>query len=354
MQKGLKLILDIYCMTTNSNTILQLSDIEYCCIKCKYNTVRKSSYDKHLLTSKHKLATNCNTILQNTNIEYCCEKCNYNTIIKNRYDTHLLTAKHKLANKVAITLKCENCDKLYNNRSGLWRHKKKCTQSINKDELILSLIKQNAVLIQESSEQTKKNTELQSQILELIKNGTNNATNNTTNNTTNNNNNNTFNLNFFLNETCKNAMNLEDFINSIKWQVSELEMVGRLGYVKGVSKFIIDKFNLMAENKRPIHCTDAKREVLYVKDDDKWEKEQEDYPKLHRAIKKVSRQELIFPLLQEYRNLNPEHNVCDSDVSTQYNRIITEVLCGGISDESDADKKKSIIKNISKEVTIKK
>jgi hypothetical protein len=112
--------------------------------------------------------------------------------------------------------------------------------------------------------------------------------------------------------------------------------------------------NLLSEDKRPIHCTDVKREVLYVKDDNKWEKEHEDRPKLHRAVKRVSRKELILPLLEEFRNLNPEYNVCDSEISTQYNRIITEALCGGISDESDSDKEELIIKNISKEVTIDK
>ena len=290
------------------------------------------------------MTTKDNEIKQISSTQYSCEKCNFNTVRKNNYETHLLTAKHakttnnnEIKQTLSTTYSCDNCNKSHNDRAGLWRHKKKCVPqtsgSIDKDELIMTLVKQNAELIKET-------TEVKTMMVEVIKNGT-HITNNT-------NNNNTFNLNFFLNETCKDAMNLEDFIKSIKWQISDLEMVHGLGFAKGVSKLIIDKLNLLGEDKRPIHCTDVKREVMYVRDSDKWEKEQEGNPTMRHAVKKISHHNLVVPVLQEYRTLNPPNKVSESD-STKYSEIITAVICG-----VDAENEDIIIRNISKEVAIKK
>ena len=261
--------------------------------------------------------------------KFRCIMCHYDTSNKKDYNKHLLTQKHKNTANTSINpaFQC-NCGKVYKHRQSLFNHKQKCSKkAIDKDELILTLTKQTA--------------ELQTQVIELCKNGITHTTNNNTN---------TFNLNFFLNDTCKDAMNLEDFINSLVWQIADLKMVGELGYVKGVSKLITDKLSLLSEDKRPIHCTDVKREVMYVRDDDKWEKEQEDNPKLHRAVKRVSRQESVLPAMAEYRIMNPGYNVSESKVSTEYQLIISEALCGG-DEQEEVD---TIVKNISKKVIINK
>ena len=215
---------------------------------------------------------------------YECEYCDYTTCKKSDYTKHLATDKHKkLVNET--DLKQESlkkyqcfCNKTFNSRTTLWRHKSKCLGEntiINTDdpsdkELILMLIKQNSQLIQQNSD--------------LVKNGTQNTIiSNNSNNT--NSNNNSFNLNFFLNETCKDAMNIMDFINSLKIELSDLENVGKVGYVTGISSIIVKNLNLLDETKRPVHCTDTKREVMYVKDDNKWEKEDENKKNMKKIDK---------------------------------------------------------------------
>ena len=174
-----------------------------------------------------------------------------------------------------------HCGKEYKYQSGLCAHKKKCFQKEEKieeqnkiiiepennisPELIIEIIKQNQDFKDLLLEQNKI-------IIELSKNGTN--TTNTTNNINSNinSNNKSFNLNFFLNETCKNAMNIMDFVDSIKIQLSDIESIGELGYVNGMSKLIIKHLNALEENMRPVHCSDPKRESLYVKDANVWGK----------------------------------------------------------------------------------
>jgi hypothetical protein len=199
---------------------------------------------------------------------------------------------------------CENCNKKYNNRSGLWKHKKTCynvkeefaekeKEEINDKQLVVMLLKQNSEIMKENSQIMKENCQLMKEqsnikelILEIIKNGTtiNNTTNNT-NNTNANSHNKAFNLNLFLNETCKNAMNITDFVDSIKLQLSDFMDVGESGFVKGISNIIVKNLKLLDETVRPIHCTDQKRETFYVKDENKWEKE-EDFKNIRKMIKK--------------------------------------------------------------------
>lgn len=298
------------------------------------------------------MATNGNQIESKMSNSFCCKICSYNTVRKPNYERHLLTGRHILATNVnqneskMSNVKCLNCNKCYKDRTGLWKHKKKCTPAFaNIDDVLQQnkdILQQNQELNKILIDQSKQTAELQTQVIELCKNGITHTT--TTHNT------NTFNLNFFLNDTCKDAMNLEDFINSLVWQIADLKMVGELGYVKGVSKLITDKLSLLSEDKRPIHCTDVKREVMYVRDDDKWEKEHDDNPKLHRAVKRVSRQESVLPAMAEYRNMNPGYNVSESNISTEYQLIISEALCGG-DEQEEVD---TIIKNISKKVIINK
>ena len=217
--------------------------------------------------------------------KYCCNYCDYNTSKKSNIDNHFKSKRHEsmisklnsnvFKQKSATKYSCKNCGKEYKDNSGLWRHKKICnfeeilTQNEPSDkEIMLALIKEN--------------NEIKNMIMEVIKNGTHN-----TNTTHTNSHNKAFNLNFFLNETCKDAMNIMDFVDSIKLQLTDLERVGELGYVEGISNIIVKNLKELDVTKRPVHCTDKKRETMYIKDDDKWEKDEEK-EKLHKVVRKVA------------------------------------------------------------------
>ena len=289
-------------------------------------------------------------IKQKLSKKYCCEKCNYNTERKSNLDNHLLSAKHILElngnefkQKLSTKHNCENCKKIYETSAGLWKHKKKCLKKEEKNNiedvdisdknLILTLIQQN--------------NELQKQMLEVIKNGTNNTN---INNSHNNSHNKTFNLQLFLNETCKDAMNIMDFVDSIKIQMSDIESIGELGFVNGMSKLIIKNLKALDENMRPVHCNDPKRDSLYVKDKNVWEKEDSDNKKIKKAIKYISHKNICA--IPEWREKYPDCIYSDSKKSDQYNHIVVESM-GGPGD-NDAEKADKIVKKIAKEVTIVK
>ncbi len=178
--------------------------------------------------------------------------------------------------------------------------------------------------------------------LEIVKNGTHNTTHTNSHNKA-------FNLNFFLNETCKDAMNIMDFVDSIKLQLSDLEKVGELGYVEGISNIITKNLKKLDVHQRPVHCTDKKRETMYIKDDNKWEKDEEKL-KLHKVVRKVAfKNQKLIP---KFKEIHPDYNKYHSNVSDQYNKIIVESM-GGPGD-NDYEKEEKIIKNISKQVFIEK
>ena len=299
--------------------------------------------------------------------KYYCENCDYGTSKKSSYNDHLISTKHQKSilskqnsnenlPKICSNFICQKCNKSYKDNSGLWRHKKKCCiEVINEEqnnheitpELIMSVLQQNKQLNQMLIEQNKQNNELQNKVLELAKN---NSHNNSITNSHNNSHNKTFNLQFFLNETCKDAMNIMDFVDSIKLQLSDLEKVGKIGFIEGISNIIVKNLNSLDENKRPVHCTDSKREVMYIKDEDKWEKENETKVKLRKAIKYVAHKNT--KMLSEFRVKNPDCLKSTSKVSDQYNKLVFEAL-GGKGD-NDLEKEDKIIKNISKEVIITK
>jgi hypothetical protein len=234
--------------------------------------------------------------------------------------------------------KCE-CGKQYKYSQGLSKHKKTCgfnvidNESTDKD-LIMMLIKENSEL---------KNMVLE--VCQKIQPLTNNINTYNTNS-----NNKTFNLNVFLNETCKDAMNINDFVDSLKLQLTDLENVGKLGYINGISNIIVKNLNSLNETERPIHCTDTKRETIYIKDEDKWQKETQENIKLKKAIKRIAHKN--SKLLYDYKNKYPDCNKSDSKYSDQYNKLIIEAM-GGM-ENNDIDKEDKIIKKILKEVTIKK
>jgi hypothetical protein len=289
--------------------------------------------------------------------KYTCIACDYNTSRNSQYVRHLDTRKHKMKTSViqmkllvqqnTIGFTCDNCNRHYKDRSGLWKHSKKCTKStVDKDgtNLVEVLIKENMDFKNVILELVKSNTELQKQMLEVCKNGN---TNNINNN--NNNNNKTFNMQFFLNEQCKDAMNIMEFVDTFKLQFSDLERVGEVGYVEGISNIIIKKLNEMDIYKRPIHCSDAKRETLYVKDKNVWEKENGNHDKLRLAIKHITKKNT--DMLNPWRIKHP--GSCDSDnyLNDIYLEMVMQAMGGRGGMEENENK---IIKKIAKNVLIDK
>jgi len=283
--------------------------------------------------------------------KYICVICDYKCSKKFLWDQHLSTTKHISANKMLMPanenmlhkFKCNNCNSDFIHHSSYCRHKKKCLKNnepinneiiINKDlsdkDLIVMLIKQN------------------NEMMELLKNGTNNSIACNNNNISSNNK--TFNLQLFLNETCKDAMNITDFVKSIQPQLSDLINVGEVGYVEGISNLIISNLKTLDITKRPIHCTDKKREVLYVKDDDKWEKEDGSKMKIRYMIKQVAHKN--SGLVSMFREKYPDCNKSHSKYANQYNKLVVESM-GGFGD-NDTEKEDKIINNIAKMVTVDK
>ena len=210
-------------------------------------------------------------------------------------------------------------------------------------EMIIELLKQNQEFKELILEQTKQMMEQNKQILELSKDR------NVTNNNITQNNNNKFNLNVFLNETCKDAMNITDFVESIKLQLSDLEKVGELGYVEGISNIIVKNLKDLDVTQRPVHCTDKKRETMYIKDEDKWEKDEEQ-KKMHKMVRKVA--DKNARMLPKFKEAHPDCIKSTSLYSDQYNKIIMEAM-GGKGD-NDFEKEEKIIKKVSKEVMVEK
>jgi hypothetical protein len=291
--------------------------------------------------------------------EYHCEKCNFITLHKSDFNKHLLTAKHlRVTNGNEKTLKnldkyvCD-CGKNYKNRHTLSRHKKTCNfeaaivNELVKDEpnanVIMELIKENKEFKSLLMEQQKENQQLINKLIEVSQQT---MTVNNINTTHNNNNNQKFNLNFFLNETCKDAMNIQDFIDSIKITFDDLLTIGNNGFVNGVSDILIKQLRDLEVSKRPIHCTDSKRETIYLKENDTWEKDDKENKKLKRIIEKVEYKNVAA--LHKWCNENPDSKINNSSNNLLRDKIYLETLQG---DERTRDK---IIKNISREVAIEK
>jgi hypothetical protein len=290
---------------------------------------------------------------------YCCKICDYTTSRKNNYTSHLLSNKHKNNEKTTFDndfkqqlikkYQCQICEKNFNDRAGLWRHNKKCKidEQVNTDILSPEFTPQLIKLI---TELVKGQNGIQESIVELCKNGTHNTTNNTTTTTHTNSHNKSFNLQFFLNETCKNAMNITDFVDSLKLQISDLENVGEVGYIEGISSIIIKNLNAMDVTERPIHCTDKKRETMYIRDEDKWEKEDEKRNKLHKMVKNVAYKNIN--LISDFQKLHPDWKKINSKYSDQINKIIIESM-GGKGD-NEYEKEEKIIKRVAREVFVDK
>ena len=301
---------------------------------------------------------------------FTCEICDIVCNKKNDWERHLKTNKHfrKLVPNLELPISAQeficHCQKKYETKSGLWKHKKKCianpeTLPSNADvsfltNLVIEVFKNNVELQKQNSEYQKQNQEFQKEMLvfqkhnhEIQKQMVDVCKN--TNTTNINNHNKTFNMQVFLNEKCKDAMNIMDFVNSMTLELSDLEDVGEVGYVEGISKIIIRKLNELDVCKRPIHCSDFKREIMYVRDMDVWSKENSTFDKLRKAIKYVTKKnsDLLIPWIQKYPSgMNIEHPTNDI-----YMRLMNQAMGGR---ESFIESENKIIKKISKAVQIDK
>jgi hypothetical protein len=316
--------------------------------------------------------------------KYICEPCDYNSSNKTDYMRHIKTVKHK-NNTLATTRDnknyiCENCEKSYNDRTGLWRHRKICTiehdvqpeaQSIIQGtkltagssdipiELVLEVIKQSKevqnVLIEQNKELQKqllehsnklleKDNQLieqNKQILEIAKKP--NMINSNNNNKT------SFNLQFFLNETCKDAMNIVDFVNSLQLTNNDFETTGKLGFVNGISRIFISNLKKMDVIRRPLHCTDMKRETVYIKDNDAWEKETEEKKKLNWAVNRIA--QLNLNQIQQWQQEFPDSIKNNTPANEKFTELALVAL-GGRGEDEILKFNDKIMKNVLKEVIL--
>jgi hypothetical protein len=301
---------------------------------------------------------------------FTCQDCDFKCSYLSDWKRHISTRKHKVSNggnKMDMISGNEtdlyecHCGKNFKTNSGLWKHKKKCTYTYtednddknddedmmidginikDKDALVFYLLKQNAELIKGQ----------QDMMIKITENGINNNTNNN-NNYQINNNNKTFNLQFFLNETCKDAMNISDFVSNIKLELNDLEYTGRTSYIEGISNIIIKNLNNLEQQLRPLHCSDFKREVLYIKDNDQWLKETDNKPILTNAIKKIANENI--KQINKWVQNHPDCTKADSTKNDLYLKIVSNSMNGLTKEEGDKNINK-IITNVAKKVTIDK
>jgi hypothetical protein len=291
---------------------------------------------------------NNTTIFSQKNpIKFYCEKCDYKCSSRGDFNKHLQSKKHNTTNTTNIQPtnsqmhKC-SCGKEYEYRASLFNHKKKCvlpaplieepTHSLDDIQLpthlIFELIKQNQEFKQLLVDQNKQlyekheeNIDLQKQLLDVVKDGK-TINNNTMNNS--HNNNKTFNLNFFLNETCKDAMNMKDFIKSLEMSMSELEKMGELGFAEGMSRLFVNRLNNMDITKRPIHCSDVKREIIHIKDDNKWERDNANLDRLRKIIKQLTHKNILR--VDDWKRANPGCTEYNSKKNDQYLKLNIEAI----------------------------
>ena len=291
---------------------------KYYCMSCDYFTSSSKDYNKHCSTHKHKRLTNANDL-------------------------------SSFSPKNPQSYNCI-CGNIYKHMSSLCKHKKKCEKhnivvedkispiEMADKELIIMLVKQNSQLV-------KHNTEL----VDILK--SNNGTQHSHNICHSMNNNKTFNLQFFLNETCKDAMNITDFVNNMRVELDDLENTGRNGYVEGISNIVIKNLNKLEKHMRPLHCSDFKREVLYIKDNNEWTKESDSKPILTKAIKTIANENI--KQISKWKDNYPDCTKSNSKKNDLYLKIVSNSMNGLTTEESEKNINK-IITNVAKEVTIDK
>jgi len=328
---------------------------------CHYKCSNKTNVIHQQTTLKHQNSSfgNKNDELQNN--KFICEKCNYVCSYKFNLDRHLKSRKHMETNddELSKTTPLCSCGKSFKSRSGLWKHKKVCNVSleekektleeeIDKDaELVWFLVKQNQEFKEMMLEQQNYMMEQNKLMLEIAKN--NNITNNNINNTQNN----QFNLQFFLNETCKDAMNINEFIDSIQIQLEDLDYTGKHGYVKGLSNVIVRELKALDQKVRPMHCSDEKREVIYIKTNDVWEKDI-DYAGVTRFTKHLAHKK--FLKIKEWVEEYPTCMAHDDKKNDDYLNILGQITSSftHLNGSECQESMKKIIKAIAKQAIIQK
>ena len=307
---------------------------------------------------------------QKTPNDYVCESCNFISSNKKDFMRHLSTAKHQMRingnKKTPNNPKhiCSHCDKEFNHLSGLSRHTKKCTPKqepteetpietyqtspiIHDQSVIIELLKQNQEFKELMIEQSKQNQELQKQLIEATKAGGSHIENQTNIN----NNNQKFNLNFFLNEQCKDAINMSDFLENMELNIEDLTETGRLGYAGGISRILVNKLQELDVYKRPVHCTDMKRETLYIKDNDEWEKQTNSKEKMQTIINKVANKNC--KIIPQWIDEHPEYQVFDILDNMDYMNLCNVAL-GGIGEQENRQYRDKIVRSVVKEILVDK
>jgi len=281
---------------------------KFVCDCCDYKCSKQSVFNKHLSTDKHEKNTNIATNVP----EFICKACDYKCCKEYLLTRHMSTRKHQnrcATSREVSTRECNNCKKVYSNYKSYWAHSKKCSRNVpDLTDIINRLLTENQELrtfvINQSNTVLEHTNEVMKKIMTIQP-----AT--VINNT---NSNNKFNINVFLNEQCKDAINFADFVKNIEVSQDDLHNTGQLGFVDGISKIILDNLKQLSINERPIHCTDIKRETMYIKDEDKWNKEEDD-TKLRNAIQTVSRKSV--KTLQDWKQVNPDYEDGDSEFSQE-------------------------------------
>jgi len=288
--------------------------------------------------------------------KFYCEICDFLCRKQSNYDKHILTRKHKilqnptLKNAENAEFECPYCYKKYKHSSTYYSHKKKCFANIiiehvskddDKEKIVDIMAEQNQLLMEQNKQLLEQHNDLKKMIIDICKNGTPMNQYNSINSY-----NKTFNLQFFLNETCKDAMNLTDFVNSIQLQLSDLENVGKNGFVAGISNIIIENLKQLDVTQRPVHCSDQKRETIYVKDDNQWFNDSKENKKLKNAIGQIAHKNIC--MIPEWKAKYPDCIYSDSRKSDQYNHIIYQSM------SQNNENSEKIIKKIAKEVGIEK
>ena len=300
---------------------------------------------------------------QKTNKQYSCDTCDYITHNKYDYQKHILTAKHLSGGMTRTNLfvlksqddcnpqyACSSCEKTYKTRSGFAYHKTRCAQA-HFDEshcvapqmdtsLVIELLKQNQEFKDLIIEQNKQMIELANKV------GNTNCNNN--NNTTNN----KFNLNVFLNETCKDAITMDDFIKSFEVTRDEFLHTGKVGYIEGLSAVMTNRFRDMDVHTRPLHCTDLKRETIYIKNADKWEKDDAAKTHMRKAVRGVARKNKQ-EMWRWYDENKPLVEQIGTDVCEDYFQYHKSAL-GGYGKEEDLKFEDKIIHNVLSSVHVNK
>jgi hypothetical protein len=307
------------------------------CDVCDYISYHLTECRRHYTETKHvmrKVSKNNESLL------YYCNECSYVCSKQSDYAKHIATDKHNNPNAdKPKSHPCGKCSKTYATASGLWKHSRKCEKPTDPqvnpiESIIVQLLKDNQEFKQLIIDQNK-------QLIELASKST------TTNNITNNG----FNLNVFLNDLCKDALNMSEFVKKLTVNISDLERTGKLGFIEGISGIILRGLRELDVYKRPIHCNDLKRETLYVKENDKWEKEQDNNPKLISVIQSVSNQNIIR--LNQWVEENPDCVEPTSSKNDDYLYMFRNSMGGATEEEEDLNIQK-VMKNIIKEVVIDK